>query len=82
MTPDVKIQTITATKIPIAVSFLPYPGLLPIARPMQKNAMVRRITELTNPIKPWFNNKNHPTIAKTKVKTSISDIIKGSICFL
>ena len=62
-------------RIPIAVSLRPYPGLLPNASPIKKNAIVSNISGLIFGFNPWLNNKNHPIIDKTKVKTSISDII-------
>ena len=72
--------------IPITVSFLPQPGLIPIIKAIKNKAIDIIISGETKPINdtnnPQLNKSTQATIAIINENISIPSNINGSPCFL
>jgi hypothetical protein len=73
---------IPASTNPIMVSYLPYPGLMPITIAIKNTPMVMETYDGIIVIKELFNANIHPIIANINATKSILRVMKGSVYFL
>ncbi len=67
---------------PITVSYLPYPGLIPITMAIRNIPMVMDIYEGIKVINPLFTAIIHPTMAIISATMSIFLVTNGAVYFL